>query len=207
GGHVRGQRRALAGDRALADARHADRASGVARNDVRHVLERRDRVDRRRRAAVAARHRPGAVRDVAEPRRRAGKRGHGRDLRRARRAPAVLAGGDRRAGAAGGGPRRPPPLARVPRTDIVAAVTRTCLFAGCFLVVGVAAFGCSDNGGKGNGNADGSGPGTGGSSAGTAGTGGGTGGGGGTAAGGTGGSTPGFMSVLPCTAESNYMTG
>jgi len=87
-------------------------------------------------------------------------------------------------------------------------VTRTCLLAGCFLVVGLSAFGCTDNSGNGNGN-----PGAGGSSGG--GTGGGgtgtggssSGGNGGASASGTGGTTPGFMAVLPCTAESNYMTG
>src|SRR5205814_7047349 len=64
---------------------------------------------------------------------------------------------------------------------------------------------CTDNSGNGAGN-----PGTAGSSAGTTGTGGsnaGTAGAGGTSAGGSGGTTPGFMSVLPCTSESAYMTG
>ena len=74
------------------------------------------------------------------------------------------------------------------------------------LLVGLAAGGCTDNSGNGAGN-----PGTGGSgTGGGAGTGGTTGsggtGGGGTAGGGSGG-TPGFMSVLPCTSESQYVTG
>jgi plastocyanin len=78
---------------------------------------------------------------------------------------------------------------------------------------GLAGLGCTDNSGNGPGN-----PGTAGSSAGSAGTMGtgggsaGTTGAGGTSSGGSGGSggaggTPGFMSVLPCTSESQYVAG
>ena len=49
GGGVRGQRRALAGDRRRPRAVGADRAAGAARHDLRHVLERGDRAGRRHR--------------------------------------------------------------------------------------------------------------------------------------------------------------
>jgi plastocyanin len=89
-------------------------------------------------------------------------------------------------------------------------VKRNFLYASSFLfvLVGLAPIGCTDNSGNGPGN-----PGTGGGNAGTTGTGGaggtvGTGGSGGTAGtGGAGGTTPGFMPVLPCTSESQYVTG
>jgi plastocyanin len=77
---------------------------------------------------------------------------------------------------------------------------RDFLHAGAlFIAVGLVAVGCTDNSGNGNGN-----PGT--AGGGTAGSGG-SGGMGGTSTGGTGGTTPGFMSVLPCTSESAYETG
>jgi len=85
-------------------------------------------------------------------------------------------------------------------------VKRSFSYASRLLLVllGLVASACTDNSGNGAGN-----PGAGGSSAGgSAGTtgSGGT-GGGGTAGSGTGGSgTPGFMSVLPCTSESQYVT-
>lgn len=95
-------------------------------------------------------------------------------------------------------------------------MTRTSVLVGSVLVLGLAAFGCTDNSGNGNGNAGKGGSsagsagttGTGGSNAGTAGAGGTSAGGtGGASAGGSGGTTPGFMSVLPCTSESAYVTG
>jgi plastocyanin len=97
---------------------------------------------------------------------------------------------------------------------------RTFLVA-CVTVVGLASA-CTDNSGNGQGNPGAGGSsagsggttGTGGSNAGTAGTGGSGGSGGssaggtgGTSAGGAGGTTTGFMSVLPCTSESAYVTG
>jgi plastocyanin len=97
-----------------------------------------------------------------------------------------------------------------------------CLFAGTFLILaaGLGAA-CKDNSGNGGGTpgTGGSNPGTGGSSAGAAGAGGTpTGGAGGApiggaggapigGAGGAGGGTPGFMSLLPCVSEGDYVTG
>jgi plastocyanin len=77
---------------------------------------------------------------------------------------------------------------------------------GFFIAVaagGLAGFGCTDNSGNGPGN-----PGAGGTAGSSAGAGtAGTTGTGGTSSGGAGGTTPGFMSVLPCTSESAYATG
>ena len=77
------------------------------------------------------------------------------------------------------------------------SVTRTAVLASSLLAAALAGSGCTDDSGNGNGN-----PGAGGASAGSGG-GGGTGGG----SAGTGGSSPNFMAVAPCNAESDYMTG
>ena len=83
-------------------------------------------------------------------------------------------------------------------------MTRPHLVAGALIAAAFIAIACTDSSGGGT-------PGTGGAAAGTTGAAGagGTaaGGAGGTAAGGAGGSSPDFMSVAPCTAEGNYMTG
>ena len=70
GGGVRGQRRALAGDRGRPRAVGAHRPAGAARHDLRHVLERGDRAGRGDGTGVAARDRPGAA-DHGDQRRRA----------------------------------------------------------------------------------------------------------------------------------------
>lgn len=87
------------------------------------------------------------------------------------------------------------------------SVTRIAFLASSLLAAALAGSGCTDDSGNGNGN-----PGAGGASAGSgggAGTGGGQAGTGGTggAGGGSGGSSPNFMAVAPCNAESDYMTG
>ena len=82
------------------------------------------------------------------------------------------------------------------------SVTRSVLVAGSLLAGALVGFGCTDNGG--NGYVD---PGTAGASAG-GGSGGGTAGSGGSAGtGGGGGTSPSFMAVPPCNAESDYTTG
>jgi plastocyanin len=124
--------------------------------------------------------------------------------------------------------RRPRAFARRTHAAIVDDMKLTYLFAGTFLILaaGLGAGACTDNSGNGTGN-----PGTAGSKSGTggAGTAGGggastggaggasTGGGGGASGGaggastggtsGAGGGTPGFMSLMPCVSEGDYVTG
>jgi plastocyanin len=81
------------------------------------------------------------------------------------------------------------------------SVTRTVVLACSLLAAALAGAACTDDSGNGNGN-----PGSGGG-AGTGGGQGGTGGTGGASAGGSGGSSPNFMAVAPCNAESDYMIG
>ena len=79
------------------------------------------------------------------------------------------------------------------------SVTRSALVAGSLLAAGLVGLACSG---------DGTGPGNPGAAGASAGSGaGGTGGGGTAGSGGAGGTSPNFMAVPPCNAESDYMTG